>query len=173
MKFEDFQKHKEEIWKQKSDSELLAASRQLADYTEVTEQIIRAEIRRRKLFEPSNKIEFLRKYKNDKKSKVLDNSYIGNSSPIIRISKTIKLFATIGILATAIFSIFTSKDKIITGKIKMFDVGDGARFVIQENGENFYVLPPEKLNLDEVCSYTLRPNRHFREYTITSVNCRK
>jgi hypothetical protein len=42
----------EAIWAEKSDEELLEASRELAEYTEAGEHIIRAEIRRRRLPEP-------------------------------------------------------------------------------------------------------------------------
>lgn len=38
----------EEIWRRKSDEELLAASRQLADYTEVGQRVIVAELDRRR-----------------------------------------------------------------------------------------------------------------------------
>jgi hypothetical protein len=42
----------EELWQQKSDRELEVAARELAEYTEEAEQIIRAEIRRRGMLEP-------------------------------------------------------------------------------------------------------------------------
>jgi hypothetical protein len=42
----------EELWRQKSDCELEVAARDIADYTEEAEQVIRAEIRRRGMPEP-------------------------------------------------------------------------------------------------------------------------
>jgi hypothetical protein len=42
----------EKLWRQKSDRELEVAARELSDYTEEAEQIIRTEIRRRGMPEP-------------------------------------------------------------------------------------------------------------------------
>lgn len=43
----------EEFWRKKSDQELEVAAKELAEYTEKAEQVIRAEMRRRSLPEPS------------------------------------------------------------------------------------------------------------------------
>ena len=87
-------------------------------------------------------------------------------------NQKIKFFLLIGSIVTYCLSLVISKDRVIEGRLEKFNnVYHGQVFFIQKNSETYYVIPPEKPNLDEVCSYTIRPNKNFREYTIISVKC--